>query len=134
MIPWNKQKWGDDLIVPGERIGGFILGKQPSEFLPDDSEATIADWSGRESVGVEISEEHGLVDATTGNVRFHTAEGFKVGSALDDLIAAWGEPDDRNALDNMEYFDFKAAWTRRGVDVAVKDGKVIYIGVFKSEP
>lgn len=130
MIPWNKLQWADSLIVPGERIGGFLLGKQPAEFLPSESEGSLADWTGRAAVAVEIDPRRGVVDATTGDGRYRTAEGFKVGTDFSDIVQAWGEPTERRDVQGEGYFDFKATYASRGVDFAVKDGAVLYVGVF----
>lgn len=134
MIPWHKKDWGDDVIVPGERIGGFVLGKQPTDMLPEGSSASLADWSGRHNVGVEIDEDEGLVDATTGDPRFRTREGFGVGTDWPSIVAAWGEPAQRRALEGGEYFDFKVRYPTRGIDFAIKSDKVLYVGVNPPDP
>lgn len=133
MIAWTKQDWGDELIVPGERVGGFILRKQPAEFLPQGSSATVADWSGRYNVGIELSETHGVLDISTANPRFHTTEGFKVGGDWNAVVTAWGKPDDVNAMEGTQFFDYKASYRKRGIDFAIKDDKILYIGVFPPE-
>ena len=132
-VSWHKKKWGDDVAVPGQRMGGFILRKQPSDFLPADSQATLSDWSGRCGVSVETDGVRGLVDVTTGETRFTTEEGFGVGTAVSDIVAAWGPPDQEQALEGEGYFDLTMSWTRRGAGVAVKDGRVLFLSVFPAE-
>ena len=132
-VTWHKRKWGDDLVVPGIRLGGFMLLQQPAAFLPADSEATLSDWSGRCSVAVELDETRGLVDVTTGDARYRTTEGFQVGAEVSVVIAAWGPPDREQPLVGEGYFDAALAWSQRGVGVAVKDEKVLFMSVFPPE-
>ncbi len=126
--PRTGWTFGGD-IVPGMRIGNFVLGLRVGELIPEDSEATIAEYAIRHEVLVGL-EAGRLVDLSTGSHRFATAEGFKPGGAFADVVAAWGEPPERRDVEGGGLFDFKAAWPGRGVDVAVKDGRILYIGVF----
>lgn len=132
-VTWHKKKWGDDAAVPGERMGGFLLGKRPEEFLPADSQATLSDWSGRCGVAVEMDAVRGLVDVTTGEMRFKTPEGFGVGTGIAEVIATWGPPDDEQPLEGGGLFDVVLSWRARGAGVAAKDGKVLLLSVFPAE-
>lgn len=115
-------------IVPGERIGNFLLGRRCSELIPAGG-ATIAEYSMRFDVRIEL-EKDVLVDLSTHSSKFATAEGIRAGSEFADAVAAWGEPAERRALEGGQMFDFKAAWPERGVDCVVKDGKILHLGVF----
>jgi hypothetical protein len=113
--------------VAGERIGGFVLGKAIAELLP--ASAGLAEVAQKYDIQVELDGPR-IAELATGSPRYHTADDVKVGSAYDQVEAAWGPPAERNDLEGGGLFDFKASWPARGIDCAVKDGKLIYIGVF----
>ena len=125
-----KRTWGDDLVVPGERIGGFLLGQRPVDFLPTDSNATLSDWSISTGVAVELDSEGRLVDATTGEANYHTEEGFTAGTEVTAIIDVWGAPDETRELGADGYFEAMVAWRARGAGLAVKEGRVLYLSVF----
>lgn len=133
MTMWTRQTFGDDLIVPGQRIGGFILGRTAAEILPEGSSATIADWSSRYNVGVELSPQTRLTDLSTGHGKYHTEEGFKVGTEWNTVTGTWGEPSEIYPVEGDGMFDFRATYGDRGIDFAVNEGRVLYIGVFAVE-
>jgi hypothetical protein len=124
-LAWKEE----GLIVPGEAIGNFRLGCEPHELIPADREGTIADYSLRFNVRVEL-EKNVLVDLSTGSERYQTAEGIRVGTPFADVVAALGEPPERRELDGEGMFDFKAAYPERGIDFLVYLDKVLHIGVF----
>lgn len=132
-VTWHKKRFGDDVAVPGQRMGGFVLLAQPAEFLPADSQATLADWCGRCGVAVEMEEARGLVDVTTAEPRFKTPEGFGVGTDLREIEAAWGPPDHQQSLAGEGLFDVSLSWRARGAGFAVKDGKVLLLSVFPAD-
>ena len=127
-------KESDLRIVPGQRIGSFILGASPDAVLPTErgSETGIAEHAMRMQVRVQL-EAGRLVDVSTGNARFATDEGFRPGGDYAPVEAAWGPPPHRHDLEGGVMFDFKAAWPARGVDALVKDGKILHMGVFPAE-
>lgn len=129
-VTWHKNRFGDDAAIPGQRMGGFVLLRKPAEFLPPDSQATLADWCGRCGVAVEVDEARGLVDVTTAEPRFKTLEGFGVGTEIRDIIAAWGPPDHEQGLEGEGLFDGTVSWRARGAGFAVKDGKALLLSVF----
>lgn len=116
-------------IVPGTSIGNFVLGRTAAELLGPDAKASLAEYSIRCNVRIQL-EKGRIVDLSTSSGRFETAEGFKVGSPFADMVAAWGEPPEVASVEGEGRFEFKAAWPDRGVDVAVHEGNIVHIGVF----
>lgn len=90
----------DHLVVPGDRIGPVSLGMSPNAVfqLLGPSSATIGSallWRyGDSSFFVRADDTHQRVVqvAIYNDASFHTAEGARYGSTLQDLGRIWGSP------------------------------------------
>jgi len=120
-------------IVPGERMGNFVLGKYGHELLPEGSPASLGEYALRYNVRVEL-EAGRVTELSTSSERFETAEGLKVGVDFADVEAKWGAADDRLEVQGEGMLDFIARYSRRGADFAVRGGKVVHLGVFSADP
>ena len=92
----------------------------------------MAEVSQKYDIQVELDGAR-IAELATGSPQYETPDGFKIGTPFDDVVAAWGAPPQQRELEGGGLFDFKAAWPARGIDCAVKGGKLVYIGVFPPE-
>jgi hypothetical protein len=106
-------KSSDHVVVPGDRIGPVSLGLSPKAVFqllgpPNWTGTSAFLWRyGDSSFFVRVDDGHRQVVqvAVYNDASFHTAEGARYGSTLQDLDQIWGAPY------KMESYDF---WPSRG--------------------
>jgi len=120
-------KNSDHVVVPGERIGPVYLGMSPKNVFqllgsPSTTKASTLVWTyGDSTLFVRADDTHQRVVqiAIYNDVSFHTAEGARYGSTLQDLDRIWGPPY------KLESY---SSWPNRGgpIQAGFDQGKIVF--------
>jgi hypothetical protein len=140
-----------DIIQPGERIGPIELGMTEAQLEAAMGKAATMPWKEpptvrqypAKSVSVLLTKQEprtvavvlagqaqGVVNTMlTGPLPWRTEEGLGTGSTADDIIHAYGAPDEDRG--NGEVNSRMMMYTHRGIQFNLRDGQVVWLAVRK---
>jgi hypothetical protein len=143
----------DNLIVPGERIGPVVIGRDVDDVVqklgkPSTIQRTFNDivvytykkkgielWFDWIDKGLHPAVEPGIY-MRRGN--WATEKGIRIGSSFKDVIAAYGEPDYFFTLGDRKSYDWVMAYDGIWIYISERNGPVVMIVVqahgFKPPP
>ena len=146
-----------DVIRPGEAVGPVRIGMTGEELARAVGPGQALAWerSPMPSPGVDVrhyaSRGFDVVLATTGRepavrcvlgggmeamanrFRYRSAEGIGMGSTLDEIVAAWGEPERLREFAAAEAPVIEAAYPSRGITLMLDAGRVNWLAVRAAE-
>ena len=110
------------LIVPGKSVGPYRLHQPRSKIHGGDIDA----YTYPAAKGVLLSFEGESVSViSVFSTNYHTKEGVCLGSLDSQVLAAFGEPDNKSTNDLNHFWDYRG----RGIQVCCRDGKVFLINI-----
>ena len=97
--------WADDLIVPGKSIGPVLIGMTAQELYRATGDPHGSDVGEDKTTytydGLQVGVENGtqiVYRAFATSPRYKLVKGIAVGSSALAVVAAYGEPDERDAV------------------------------------
>ena len=110
------------LIVPGKSVGQYRL----HQAMPEVHNGDVSAYARASAKGLLLSFKGDSVSViSVCSTNYHTSEGLCLGSPESQVLAAFGEPDQKSTNDLKHFLNYKI----RGIQVYCKDGRVILINV-----
>lgn len=120
----------DSLIVPGQRIGSYVVGESTRESLigadtPENRRAYAS-----HGVTFEFDQGQELIGVTVSNPDFATAGGVRVGSRLEEMFGEFGSQEVKPFESDSGKISFPMV-QYPGIQFFVQDKSVVAIRVAK---